>query len=181
MCCLRRHGPYVTAIAESDQKMAQTPINKINNVTRLPYRTSHSREKLWKSRARPSVPSPNAVFRVKWPRLASFKEIHSGTSIIGLLSPWSKSRCSSIIPIDCVNWRWSSFPSCRLLRRSQYLRVNEIMLRGCFRYKFDSPIQKRRIQDMIQNHWNWLLIFVGIYVCKDLFVMIRTIRKVHLW
>lgn len=46
----------MTAIAESDQKMAQTPINKINNVMRLPYPRRHlPREKLSKSRARPSA------------------------------------------------------------------------------------------------------------------------------
>lgn len=55
----------MTAIVESDQKMAQTPINKINNVMRLPYPATPSREKLSKSRARPSVPSPNAVFHAE--------------------------------------------------------------------------------------------------------------------
>lgn len=41
MCCLRRQRPYVTAIDESDQKMAQSPINKINNVMRLPVPGDH--------------------------------------------------------------------------------------------------------------------------------------------
>lgn len=62
---------------ESDQKMAQTPINKINNVIRLPYPRQPLPAKNFQSRVHvhQHAANPNAVFRAEWLRLASFKEI----------------------------------------------------------------------------------------------------------
>lgn len=57
MCCLRRQRPYVTAIDESDQKMAQSPINKINNVMRLPASADHPSAPL------PTLPLPAKNFQ----------------------------------------------------------------------------------------------------------------------